>query len=271
MKKGFTLIELLAVIVILALLIIITANTVLPMMNKTKKSAMVVYASKVLQKANESYMIDSMTNGGESITYSIEELMGQSDYYGVVRVSLINGEYEYHIEMNDAKERLGLKPNILTTTTITEDANKIISTGFYEEDASKYTEDLSNYEFHLGVNLINFDNIVENHYVIGKEGDSLRGRLKESTNWISTDYIRIEPNKNYKLIVNKTDDTNSAGYAWYTDKDAFPSILITGGFYPANTTFLNLTAPDKAKYLRVSFHKNDNPDYRNTVSLKKQT
>ena len=49
-KKGFTLVELLAVIVILALLIIITANAILPMMKKSRQSAMVVYAERVVQQ-----------------------------------------------------------------------------------------------------------------------------------------------------------------------------------------------------------------------------
>ena len=43
-KNGFTLVELLAVIVILALLIVIVANTAIPAMNNAKKKALQTYA-----------------------------------------------------------------------------------------------------------------------------------------------------------------------------------------------------------------------------------
>ncbi len=89
-KKGFTLVELLAVIVILALLIIITANTVLPMMNKTKKSAMVTYAGRVVSNALANYQADNLTSGTSGAAtkyYSIETIMGTADYFGCVEVT----------------------------------------------------------------------------------------------------------------------------------------------------------------------------------------
>ena len=154
MKKrtGFTLVELLAVIVILALLIVITANTVLPMMKKTKKSAMVVYASNVLDKASAAYMADSLSNGGGLKKYSIEALMGQSDYYGVVGVELKNGKYEYSIAMFDAKEGVGLKSKYLTSTSIEKDVNKIVLAENYNAssdtiDTYKTHEQVSGYNF----------------------------------------------------------------------------------------------------------------------------
>lgn len=81
-KKGFTLVELLAVIVILALLIVITANTILPMMSKTKKTAMVTFADRVLRNVETELMINSDYN--EVKVYKISELMGQDNYYGCV-------------------------------------------------------------------------------------------------------------------------------------------------------------------------------------------
>lgn len=50
-KKGFTLVELLAVIVILALLIVVVANTALPAMNNAKKNSLEVYAERVVNQA----------------------------------------------------------------------------------------------------------------------------------------------------------------------------------------------------------------------------
>ena len=86
-KKGFTLVELLAVIVILALLIVVTANTILPMLGKTKEKAMIVYTNKVLKTADEMFTIDSMYNNLSYTCYSIEEIMGQKDYFGFVVVN----------------------------------------------------------------------------------------------------------------------------------------------------------------------------------------
>jgi len=142
-KNGFTLVELLAVIVILALLIVITANTVLPMLSKTKKRAMLVYAEKVLEKASSAYMVDSMTNGGNPESYSIQKLMGNDNYYGGVRVSTLNGEYVFDIAMFDSKEELGLKSIGLTSEVIKKDLDKIITSENYTEDDSpdKYDTD----------------------------------------------------------------------------------------------------------------------------------
>ena len=59
-KKGFTLVELLAVIVILALLIVIVANTAIPAMNNAKKKSLQTYAQKVVQKAKENCAAEKM-------------------------------------------------------------------------------------------------------------------------------------------------------------------------------------------------------------------
>ena len=125
-KKGFTLVELLAVIVILALLIVITANTVLPMMNKSKDNAMVVYAERVLSNASASYQADTITSGSKAEKgYSIKDLMGtDAEYYGCVKVAPVSGstDYTYTIVMyddNNAKKIEGYT----TTATITIEAS----------------------------------------------------------------------------------------------------------------------------------------------------
>ncbi len=64
-KNGFTLVELLAVIVILALLIVVVANSVLPAMNNSKQSALKTYAQRVIQAAKSNCMSAVMLNGGE--------------------------------------------------------------------------------------------------------------------------------------------------------------------------------------------------------------
>ena len=63
-KKGFTLVELLAVIVILALLIVIVANTAIPAMNNAKKKSLQTYAQKVVQKAKENCAAEKMADMG---------------------------------------------------------------------------------------------------------------------------------------------------------------------------------------------------------------
>ena len=65
-RKGFTLVELLAVIVILALLIVIVANTAIPAMNNAKKKSLQTYAEKVVQKAKENCAAEKMSGVNNS-------------------------------------------------------------------------------------------------------------------------------------------------------------------------------------------------------------
>ena len=140
-KKGFTLVELLAVIVILALLIVITANTVLPMMNKSKQNAMVVYAERVLNTASASYQADSITGGTGAKNYSIANLMGESNYYGCVKVetdsSSTTVKYKYSIAIFKADDKLGLKRKDLTSVTFDEAADKIALTSNFAAATNK--------------------------------------------------------------------------------------------------------------------------------------
>lgn len=107
-KKGFTLVELLAVIVILALLIVITANTVLPMMGNTKKSGMVTYADKVLSNATANVQADVLVNADDpTFYYPITALMDQKDYFGCVKVSEKENSdgYNYYIKIFSASDQ----------------------------------------------------------------------------------------------------------------------------------------------------------------------
>lgn len=93
-KKGFTLVELLAVIVILALLIVITANTILPMMGKTKKTGMVTFAERVLRNAETALQADSIIDSSKSVFfYKISEITNQTDYVGCVLVDTTQDYY----------------------------------------------------------------------------------------------------------------------------------------------------------------------------------
>ena len=106
MKKnnGFTLVELLAVIVILAIIMIIAIPAVLETMQTAKKKAMIEYAEKVMNKAEEKYLeqttLGSITMPSAEqavIFYDIKKDLGYSstgDYYGVA-VLTINMQRNY--------------------------------------------------------------------------------------------------------------------------------------------------------------------------------
>ena len=101
-KKGFTLVELLAVIVILALLIVIVANTAIPAMNNAKQSALNTYAQKVVQKAKENCAAEKMAginNSCKDSTGTAKSCCGT-----ITDISLIMGEtndtYSVNITVN---------------------------------------------------------------------------------------------------------------------------------------------------------------------------
>ena len=73
-KKGFTLVELLAVIVILALLIVVVANTALPAMNNAKKNTLDTYAKRVVEQAKTLYIADN--NKCSSTACNLIDTMG---------------------------------------------------------------------------------------------------------------------------------------------------------------------------------------------------
>jgi len=257
-RNGFTLVELLAVIVILALLIVITANTVLPMMSKTKKNALLVYASNVLEKASASYMVDSMSNGGARVIYKISDLMGQNDYTGVVTVYSVNGKYEYDIHMYDPKEELGLKAYSLTSSTIEGNVDDFVSSAYYDSDFSE--EDINTNE---GVSLINYSTLKNKYWIQGiTNGSNIAGAAVANSDWIATDYILIESGKNYNFYVKRTYTTTQAGYAWYNADKSF----VSGGVYTSLLTgdnpYMSLVAPSGAKYIRLSWNKDDNNSFK---------
>ena len=126
-KKGFTLVELLAVIVILALLIIITANTVLPMMKNTEDSGMKIYAEKMMQNALTMLESDKILS---DVTYpkvykiSSELTDGKDDYVGCVQITSTTDGIKYEIRMYDFKNARFLKSNSPMLAKDLEDATQ---------------------------------------------------------------------------------------------------------------------------------------------------
>ena len=105
-KKGFTLVELLAVIVILALLIVITANTVLPMMNNSKDSGLRVETQRILNLASGEYQLKKMQSATVP-AFKVSELLGSAEnYIGCVFVEESDGEFIYSYEVYDKKNKL---------------------------------------------------------------------------------------------------------------------------------------------------------------------
>lgn len=94
-KKGFTLVELLAVIVVLALLMVVAANSVGTALDNSKKKTLQTEAQKVLTnflaEAQSTYLVDSTattpTTGKKTdgdYTYSIVGAIGTD---GIVKIT----------------------------------------------------------------------------------------------------------------------------------------------------------------------------------------
>ena len=147
-KKGFTLVELLAVIVILSLLIIITMNTVLPMLGGGKKSGMKVYAGKVFNTAITQYQTNELVGVETDLgVYSIAELMKTSEYFGCVKLTKdpATDAFTYSIQMYSNDNKL----KIVTETAVASSENlKAV-----DYATSDFTSGVSNYKAE------NFDNV----------------------------------------------------------------------------------------------------------------
>ncbi len=138
-KKGFTLVELLAVIVILALLIVVVANTALPALNNAKKSSLEVYTGRVVEKAKELCMsaalgnsidtsIGSVDSSGKC-TLNVSELMGETatnpQYVGTVTAKPNGDVYTVGGCVRDSKNKLTVKAENLdgAKTSSTDDTS----------------------------------------------------------------------------------------------------------------------------------------------------
>ncbi len=119
-KKGFTLVELLAVIVILAVIILVAMNAVIPQMEQARRSA---FATEIqtFSKAAETYftkkaMIDASVLSGNScvkVATLKNEYVKKSDakYLGVacinnnnIYLTLTSGEFQYNGQVTGMEE-----------------------------------------------------------------------------------------------------------------------------------------------------------------------
>ena len=129
-KNGFTLVELLAVIVILALLIVIVANTAIPAMNNAKKKSLQTYAQKVVQKAKENCAAEKMANMGSmcgsksccNTALTVDEIMGEKNttYSGSITVNYDSTNNIAKItngKINDKDNEIDVTTNVITPTT----------------------------------------------------------------------------------------------------------------------------------------------------------
>ncbi len=115
-RKGFTLIELLAVIVILAILILLAMPSVLSIMEKSRKNALVTEAESIINAAKTAYTSDvtSGTARGDK-TYEItDEDLGRyldkdlTNYSGKVLIEFQEGtsKAKYYISISDGAYKL---------------------------------------------------------------------------------------------------------------------------------------------------------------------
>ncbi len=113
-KVGFTLIELLAVIVVLAIVMLIAANAVLPRMADARKQVFSIEANAAIQSAQTYYINGNITNNGDVLPVgdnvkcvTIKTLRekgfytGDIDYKGYILVKRVGEIYQYAVSMTN--------------------------------------------------------------------------------------------------------------------------------------------------------------------------
>lgn len=125
--RGFTLIELLAVIVVLAIIMLIAVNAVLPQMEKARRSSFAIEANGAIQAAQTYFMAQNLTAGkglpttdGGISCVTIDELIksGDSDldddYEGKVIVKKgtrdNNNQYYYYVWLRNKTSDMMVVP-----------------------------------------------------------------------------------------------------------------------------------------------------------------
>lgn len=110
-KKGFTLVELLAVIVILAVIILVAMNAVLPAMEESRKGTFKTEV-EVYAKAAGTYYTTNLGAGDSTLTaaggcVSIDKLHGKyveknsDDYSGSVKIEISGGKTTYKVWLSN--------------------------------------------------------------------------------------------------------------------------------------------------------------------------
>lgn len=116
-KKGFTLVELLAVIVVLAVIMLLAVNAVIPQMNKARKNAFVTEANAFIDAAGTYYQ-NAMLTGETGITAAggcvdVAKLIGEyiekdgDDYKGRVNIAIdANNKATYTIWLSNGQYQI---------------------------------------------------------------------------------------------------------------------------------------------------------------------
>ena len=89
-KKGFTLVELLAVIVVLAIVMLIDVQAVLPQMEKARRQAMVLEGQTIIEAAQSYYISEALKASGDGLpttnnTYKCVKI-STLENYGVLNI-----------------------------------------------------------------------------------------------------------------------------------------------------------------------------------------
>ena len=112
-KKGFTLVELLAVIVILALLIVVVANTALPAMRNAKVNSLKTYAGRVIEQAKAVKLSDENKCTSEA-KCTLQDIMGSdvSDAYTSTDIVVTGSVTEGYKVSGNIQDKDGNTANI---------------------------------------------------------------------------------------------------------------------------------------------------------------
>lgn len=139
-KKGFTLVELLAVIVVLAVIMLLAVNAVIPQMNKARKNAFVTEANSFIDAAGTYYQ-NAMLTGEEGISAAggcvdIADLIGpyiekdSDDYAGSVKIEIDNktNNATYTIWLSNKQYQISGKTSKELNESVVEDYTADAST-----------------------------------------------------------------------------------------------------------------------------------------------
>lgn len=107
-ERGFTLVELLAVIVVLAIVMLIAVNAVLPRMEEARKQAFLIEANGLIKSAQQYIVTESLAGNvnfvetGDAICVSVNDLvdkghssLDKNKYIGSVTITKSGNIYLY--------------------------------------------------------------------------------------------------------------------------------------------------------------------------------
>ena len=117
--RGFTLVELLAVIVVLAIIMLIAVNAVLPRMNSAREQAFAIEANALMEAAQTYVFNESLSTLG-----ALKDCGTVSNYTGKVLLEQDGSTYKYKVYLQNGQfmvkgigfeEVDGVKKNVVIT------------------------------------------------------------------------------------------------------------------------------------------------------------